>query len=600
MTGKKTFLLFLIVLFGFQSMADKVRFIMSAPKIIEVGKQFRLSLTVNDSGKDLKLPEFSGFDVLMGPSTSQSTSIQMINGKTTRETTYSYMFILKAKKEGKYSISPATIDIGGKTYSSNSLSVEVVKGSTKPAGGGVKEPASKPGTVNKEDLFIRVNLNRSNVYKGQHIVATIKIYTKVSLTNFEDVELPNFEGFWSQDVAIPQQISFNRESYNGEIYNVGILKKTVLFPQQSGKIKIEPAKIVCLVRQRVSRPKSIFDDFFDSFSNVRTTVTSNPVTVNVKPLPASPANFSGGVGKFDFKSSISETDVKENDAVTLKINISGNGNIKLIKSPKLEFPPDFEVYDPKTASNYKASGSGLNGNITYEYLFLTRYAGDYTIPPVKFVYFDPSQGKYITKYSKEFKVHVSEGDNEQATTVISSLSKEDVRYLGKDIRYIKQDPVVARIKGYTFFGTVKYHLIFIGGIVLLLLIYLLNRNMIRKNANIARVRNRKAGRVAKKHLKVAKAHLKKQETELFYEAITRSFWGYLSDKLSIPIAGLNRDKASLELKDRRVSQEVVDRFLKILDTCEYARFAPGGGTEQMSGLYDEAANVIGKMEKEIK
>jgi hypothetical protein len=323
------------------------------------------------------------------------------------------------------------------------------------------------------------------------------------------------------------------------------------------------------------------------------------LVVNVKKLPASPSDFSGGVGVFDFNVSLNEVDVVENDAVTLKINIKGNGNIKLIKLPEVDFPADFEVYDPKTASNFKASENGLNGSITFEYLFLTRYAGDYTIPPVKFVYFDPAKGQYITKRSKEFKIHVKKGDGQQSTTVISSLSKENVKFIGKDIRYLKQD-TVAQIKGYTFFGTLYFYLIYIGGVVLLIITYLLNRNMIRKNANIARVRNRKAGKVARKHLKVAKVHLKKQESELFYEAVTRSFWGYLSDKLSIPVAKLNRERAANELRSHKVSDDVIDGFLKILDTCEYARFAPGGGTAKMSKLYNEAANIMGEMDREIR
>jgi hypothetical protein len=594
------YLLVCVLLFSLPGFSQQVNFTMEAPKIVEIGEQFRLAFTLNAQGQNLKLPELSDFEVLMGPSTSQSSSFQIINGVSSQSVSFSYLFVLRAKKEGRFTINPASINVNGTSVTSNTLTVEVVKGSAKPSGGGVDQPTSTPGTVPKSDLFVKLILDRRSMYKGDHAMATIKIYSKVNLNGFEDISLPSFEGFWSQDVALPQQIALQRESFNGEIYNVGTLKKTLLFPQQTGNITIGKVKIDCIVQQRVKQPKSFFDDFFDNFANVKATVTSDPVIVAVNPLPASPADFSGAVGRFDLRSSITSTNVKENDAITLRIDVSGNGNIKLINAPKLKLPVDFEVYDPKTQSNYTATQEGLNGNISFEYLFLPRFAGDYTIPPVDFVYFDPGSGRYATKSSQEFKIHVEKGDGSSSKTVTSQVSKEDVKYLGKDIRFIKQGMIELRPKGDVFFGSFGFYMIYLAGILGLLALYFLYQQQIRENANVARVKNKKANKVALKRLKEASGHLNSGATEKFYEAVTRAFWGYLSDKMTIPVAELNKERATSELTGHKASETVVTRFIQILDTCEFARFAPGGGNEKMSEIYDEACDVMGQMEKEIK
>ena len=445
---------------------------------------------------------------------------------------------------------------------------------------------------------MKVFLDRRNIYKGDHLIATIKIYSKVNLNGFEDISFPNFEGFWSQDIALPQQISLQRETLNGEIYNVGALKKTILFPQQTGNITIGQVKIDCIVQQRVRRSNSFFDDFFDSFANIKATVMSDPVTVVVNPLPNPPGNFSGAVGRFDLRSSITATSVKENDPITLKLDVSGNGNIKLINPPKLKLPPDFEVYDPKTNSNFNATAEGVNGSISFEYLFLPRNAGDYTIAPIEFVYFDPSTGKYVTKSSQEFKIRVARGEASRNAMPVSS--KEDVRQLGDDIRFLKQGLIQLKPKGYIFFGSFNFFLLYLGGIAALLAIYLLYQKRIQENANIARVKNKKASKVALKRLKEANLHYKSGSTEKFYESVTRAFWGYLSDKLTIPVAELTRERASSAMEQRKVSGNIIPRFISILDTCEYARFAPGGGSEKMKDIYEEATDVMSQMEKEIK
>ncbi len=597
---KHLYLLVCVLLISLQGISQQVSFTMEAPKIVELGEQFRLAFTVNAKGQNLKLPELSDFDVLMGPSTSQSSSFQIINGVSSQSVSFSYLFVLKAKKDGKFTINPASINVNGTTVTSNPITIEVVKGSAKPAGGGTEQPTATPGSVPKNDLFVRLIIDRKNLYKGDHTMATIKIYSKVNLNGFEDITLPSFEGFWSQDVPLPQQISLQRESYNGEIYNVGTLKKTLLFPQQTGAITIGKVKIDCVVQQRVKQPKSFFDDFFDNFANVKATVTSDPVIVTVNQLPSGPSDFSGAVGRFDLRSSITSTNVKENDAITLRIDVSGNGNIKLINAPKLKLPADFEIYDPKTQSNYNATAEGLNGNISFEYLFLPRFAGDYTIPPVNFVYFDPVAGRYTTKSSQEFKIHVAKGDGSSSRSVTSTVSKEDVKYLGKDIRFIKQGNIELTPKGKVFFGSFGFYLIYLIGILSLLALYFLYQKRIRENANVARVRNKKASKVALRRLKEASIHLKEGSTEKFYEAVTRAFWGYLSDKMTIPFAELNKDRASAELVSRKASETVVTRFIQIIDTCEFARFAPGDANQKMHEIYDEACDVMSQMEKEIK
>ncbi len=601
MISKRIQFLLLTLLFALPGWAaDKVTFTMEAPQVVELGEQFRLAFSVNAKGTNLRLPDLSDFDVLMGPSTSQSTSFQIINGVSSQAVSFSYLYILRAKKEGRFNISSGTITVDGTDYKSNSQSVEVVKGSAKPSSGGVDTPTSTPGTIAKNDLFVKLILDKRSLYKGEHLTATIKIYSKVNLNGFEDISIPNFEGFWSQDIQLPQQISLQRETYNGEIYNVGTLKKTLLFPQQTGNISIGSVKIDCIVQQRVKKSQSMFDDFFDSFANVKATITSDPVSINVLPLPTPPTGFSGAVGNFSIRSSITSKNVKENDAITIKLDVVGNGNIKLINPPKITFPADFEVYDPKTNSNFSASDQGLNGNISFEYLFLPRFAGTYTIPAINFVYFDTNSKRYVSKSTEAYQIKVEKGDGTRSVQTMNAVAKENLKQIGSDIRFIKTGPLLLQPKGYTFFGSWIFYLLYLGGILTLLAIYLLNQKRIKENANVSRMKNKKASKVALKRLKEASGHLKTGSNEKFYESIERAFWGYLSDKLTIPVSELSREKASDELGKHSVSAEIIERFVQILDTCEYARYAPGEGSAKMQELFEEATEVMSVMEKEIK
>ncbi|MGQ8335495.1 BatD family protein [Sunxiuqinia sp. A32] len=586
------------------SNADNVKFTMSGPNVVSVGEQFRLSFTLNERGTDLQLPDMSNFEVLMGPSTSTSFSSQIINGKVTQSNSYSYTFILRAKKEGSFTIRPGSIKVDGKVYESNELDIQVVK--AKASSGSQQSTQQQQSTstasLDKDDLFVKVDLDKRNVFKGEQIIATVKIYVAptVPITSFDDVKLPSYEGFWTQEIDIPSQISFSREVYDNKIYQVGILKKTILFPQQTGKIKIDPFEITCLVRQRVRQQRSFFDDFFDNYRTIPAKVVSDPVNISVKELPSPPASFYGAVGNFDFSASMDKTNLKANEAVTLSVKISGNGNLRLIEAPKLELPSDFEVYDPKTTDNLNASDNGLRGSKTFEYLFIPRFAGEYTIPAVQFAYFNPATGKYVYKKSSEFTINVAKGDDEQTATVTSAFSKEDVRYIGKDIRYIKQNQYKLKSKATTFYGSLAFYLSYLGSALLFLIVTLVYRKKLKENANLQLVRNKQANKVARKRLKTASVFLKQQKAEEFYEAILKAFWGYLSDKLNIPVADLNRENAVSSLQKRQVTIELTDELNSLIDSCEFARYAPSASGVTMDEVYNKSASLMGKLEKQIR
>lgn len=603
---RKIKILLILIFVGYFTMADNVKFVMEGPEAVAVGDQFRLSFTLNESGTDLQLPDLSNFDVLMGPSTSQSSSFQMINGKTSQSVSFSYTFILRAKSEGKFTIRPASIKVQGKTYETNSFDIQVVKGQPQQAASAQQnqptDETAQAGNISKDNLFVRLALDKTNVSKGEQILATIKLYISQSipLNGFDEVKLPSYEGFWTKEIDVPQQVNFTREVYNGKIYQVGILKKTILFPQQIGTIRITPFEITCLVRQRVRQQQGFFDDFFDNYRVVKAKVVSDPIAVSVKDLPNQPANFSGAVGSFSFSGALDKSNIKSNEAVTLKITVNGSGNLGLINAPKINWPDDFETYEPKTTDRTSASDKGLSGSISFEYLFIPRFAGNFTIPAVEFVFFNPSTRQYETRSTEPFKISVQKGSDDQNASVVSTYSKQDVKMIGKDIRFIKQNKSELKPKGSSFYGTFEFYAIYLLSIIAFAVVFVVNRKKIRESANLALVRNKRANKMALKRLKSAAEYMKNNQAEQFYESVIKALWGYLSDKLSIPVADLNRERASASLLDRGVDREVVAELLKIIDDCEFARYAPAAFAGTMNEVYDGAAKVMGVFEKQIK
>ena len=603
----KKLILYIFVLISSVAIADDIQLVMSAPNAVEMGKQFSLSFTLNERGRNLQLPPglSDNFDILMGPSTGQSTSIGIVNGRTTQQVSSSYTYIVQAKSEGKFEIRPASIEVEGKIYESNSLTIQVVPNQSQPAQqpavqGGTSGNSTETANISKESLFMIVELSKSSVFRGEQLIATVKLYVdpEVPVAGFEEVNLPTYEGFYTQEIETPQQINFTREVYNNKIYQVGVLKKTVLFPQQNGRITINSGDATLAIRER-TRQRSFFDDFFGGYRTSLAKISSSPVSVNVKDLPPAPAYFKGGVGNFDVTAEISSTNVTTNNAVTLTLKISGSGNIRLIQPPELQLPSDFDVYDPRVTDNVNAGNNGLSGTKTIEYLFQPRFEGDYTIPGFRFAYFNPVTSSYITKTTSDFTLHVEKGSDVQSSAV-ASVRKENLQLIGRDIRFIKQGNPAFVAKGYTFFGSTAFYMIYIVSAVLFLALFVVYRKKAKGNANIALMRNKKASRVAQKRLKAAANFMKQSNNEAFHESILKAFWGYLSDKLGIPVADLNRDSAVNGLLNKNVEQNIIDGFVEVIDQCEFARYAPTQGAEARNELYSKAESTMSSLEKQIK
>lgn len=605
------YLLILIttVLFSAGVSAQTAKLVASSKNVVAVGEQFRLTYTLNAKGSGLKPPSLSDFDILAGPHTSQSSSIQFINGQMSQSVTNTYTYILRGKSEGKFTVGPAEITVDGAVIESNSLTIEVVKGASATTQNNGNTNSGDNGAtqtniedISGEDLFVRVNVSDKKVYQGEHIYVEIKVYTKLNLAGFEDMKFPAFNGFWSQEIETPSQVNLVRENVNGQIYEVGTLKKLLLFPQRSGELEIEPFELDCVVRQQVRRKsRSIFDNFFGGWQNVQKKVISPKITIQVKDLPGKkPEGFNGAVGDFQLESSIDNREVNTNDAITYKIKISGNGNLKLIDAPKIEFPADFEVYDPKESNNISVSAAGARGSKTIEYLLIPRYAGEFVIPALPLSYFDPKTKSYKTLTTEEYKIKVNKGDGEENTTVVSNLSKEDIRFIGSDIRFLKTEPATFVLKGNHFFGSWPFILLYVASLALFGVVVVLRREAIKRNSNAALVRNRKASKVSKKRLKQAGVYLKEGNKEKFYDEIQKALWGYLSDKLIIPIADLSKDSAREALTRQGAEEELISKFITTMDSCEFARYAPEGLTSGMDSLYADAAQLIDKFEQKLK
>lgn len=574
------------------------------------GERFQVSFTLNKNGSGFQAPNFKGFTVLGGPSQSQSMNI--INGQISNSLSFS--FILQAGTAGKYTIYPASITIDGKKVSSNPIEVVVVKGNA-PQGQqsqSEKSEAQQANDVIEPNLFIRLSVNKSEVYQGEQVIATYKLYKHpdLQLVNIEPPKMPVFNGFWAQDLEKVSQLSWENEVINGVRFQSAMLKKVVLLPQQTGKLVVDPIEMNCVVRLRVQKQSSrnrMEDMFFnDPFFGGGTKdfefkAKTKTASLIVKPLPpGAPADFKGSVGQMGMKAWLDRTKAKTNEPVSLKIQISGSGNLKLLDPLSVKIPSDFDSFDPKIADNLTLNASGYTGNKTFEYLMIPRHSGTYEIEPVTFSYFDLTQKKYISLTSDKLTIEVEKGDGGESSQVISGVNKEEIKYLGKDIRFIKTNSANLLSKGKTFFGSILFISLVLLPLILFILFVILRRKQIAESKNLALLKNRRARKIAGKRFKTAKQFLNKNDRDKFYEELSKALWGYLSDKLGIPYAELTKDTAGMDLAARGIPGDKINRTLNTIDQLEFARFSPSRESGELNINYENAVSVIAEMEDSIK
>lgn len=606
---KIIFLLFTILAAWQVKAADKVRFVAEAADVVVSGDQVRLVFTVNSQDiKDFRAPSIKGFDVLMGPSRSQQSSIQIINGKRTSNSSTAFTYILLAGSPGTYTIPAASVEVNGEKVFSNAISIKVLpqdqtSGNSGNNGGGSASSSRSQAAgsrISANDLFITATASKTTVHEQEAILLTYKVYTVVNLRQLYG-KMPDLKGFHTQEVELPQQKTFTLEHYKGRNYNTTVWSQYVLFPQQTGKLEIPSITFDGVIAQQ-----TVSDDPFDAFFNgggyveVKKKITTPKVVINVQPLPAKPAGFSGAVGEFKLASSINATDVKTNDAVTIKLTLSGTGNMKLIGTPEVKFPQDFEIYDPKVTDDYKLTNSGLTGTKTFEYLAIPRHAGNFTIPAVEFTYFDLKSNSYKTLKTEAYNLKVAKGQGNADQVISDFTNKESVKMLGKDIRFIKLGSTSLRPKGDFFFGTVGYNLWYLIPLLLFVVFAVIYRQKALENANVAKVKTKKANKVATRRMKLAGKLLAENKKNEFYDEVLKALWGYISDKLSIPVSQLSKDNIEAELTNYGVQEALITEFIGVLNECEYARYAPGNENEAMDKVYSASVEVISKMENSIK
>ena len=595
------------------------------PNVVAVDEQFNISFVIegDSAPSDFNWSPGDDFQLVWGPQKGTSTSITVVNGKRTRSSQHTYTYILIPRKAGTFTLPTARATVKGDEIQSPRTSVEVVSGGTSSgsassgggqssggsaqSSGGSSSKSSSSGEIARDDLFLRLSLSRTNVVVGEPITATLKLYQRVNIAGFEDAKFPTFNGFWSQEVLAPSTIDFKRESYNNMIYNTAVLRSWVLIPQQAGDIAIDPAELVCLVNVRApsSGSGSIFDSFFqDDYRTIRKRVTSESYKVHVSKLPAgAPASFGGGVGSFTVKASLNKDSLRTHDAGSLIVTISGKGNVSLLEAPKISFPPDFEVYDPKVTDNTDKSTGRTTGSKTFEYPFIPRSHGTFTLGPVEYSYYDIDAGRYVTLRSEPVKLEVARGadtDASQGGQLVQGTMRRDVKSLGSDIRFIAtKKPALSRQGSFFVFSGA-----FWGALAALLAAaaaaFVLLRRRAARRSDVVGTRGRAATKMAQKRLSVAEGYLKNSLYTAFYEELHRALLGFVSDKLNIDPADMTKDNIAASLSSGGVPDALVSEFTGLLDACEFARYAPDSGHDAMNAHYETAVSVISMIDSSMK
>ena len=597
----------LMVLGAAVAVADeKVSFEVKAPMVVAKGEAVRIEFSLNakpDEGS-FTAPSFEGVDVIAGPAVSQGSSIQIVGGQMTRSSNYTITYVLLPQQEGNFTINAASVRVGKSEYKTKALPIEVVD--EVPSGSGGKQAAQSGQTadvqqqVGKDDILLRMVLSRTTAFKGEPIRATLKLYYRVNLRGDNGSKFPSFNGFWAQEIE--QDGQPQRERYNGKVYETQIIKEYLLYPQQSGELTIEPAELNVVAQVMVQSPNP--DPFFGGgheVYDVRRSLRTAPVKVTVRDLPTgAPASFSGAVGKFAMASNVPSTELAANSAATYTIKISGTGNLSFVQAPKLTLPSSFEQYNVKTTESMKTTAAGTTGYRQFEYPFIARAEGEYEIAPVEFTYFNPDTKQYITLSTARLSINVTpDAGGGGSAQVVTGLSKEDVKLLGQDIRFIKLGRGNLHLQGRPFMGSTLYFVLLAAIVGVFAGAYVALRKRIRDRQNAVLMRGKRANKVAVQRFRTAAKFMKEENRHAFYEEMLRALWGYMSDKFNIPVANLTKENVREELNKRGVSQELSQCFSEIISRCDEAQYSPLAGA-RMCDVYNEGVDFISKLESVIK
>ena len=592
---------YLLVFLPLSAMAQTLK--ANAPQQVAVGQQFRLTYTVNSQDvSNFRMGQIpsDAFEILMGPSTSTQSSFSMVNGRTTQSSSVTYTYILSALKNGTFTIPAATINVDGSQISSNALKIQV-SGTAQSNGGRAQggrtqqqeEMRSAGSTISGSDLFIQVSASKKRVYEQEPVLLTYKVYTLVALTQLEG-KMPDLKGFHTQEIPLPQEKSFKIEQFNGRNYKTVTWSQYVMFPQMSGKLQVPPITFNGIVLQQ-NRNVDPFEAFFNGGSGyieVKKQIQAPGVNIEVDPLPTRPTGFSGGVGKFSMKTEIDKTELKTNDPLTIRVTITGTGNMKLMKAPEVKFTKDFDTYDVKVTDKTKLTTSGLEGSMIYEYLAVPRHQGKYHVPPVEFTYFDTKDKQYKTLTSEAYDLAVAKGDGDETSVQSYGGSQEDIQMLANDIRYIKLGNVNMQSDGSQFFASALYWIALAILALVFILLFVVFRQRAIENADVVKARGKRANKVAVKRLKKAAKLMNDNKPGEFYDETLRALWGYVGDKLNIPVEQLSRENISDRLTERNVNAETIKQFIEAIDECEFERYAPGDPKGNMNKVYQTAMTAI--------
>ena len=606
---RNTILTVVMLLVGITAFAaEKVTFEANTPMIVSVGEAFRVEFALNakpDKGS-FAAPDFGGVDVLAGPATSQGSSVQFINGNMTKSVSYTITYVLLPQSKGTFTIGAASIEVEGKRYTTSPTQIEVKEGGAQQGaqqggGRGGDMESQAQGQISKDDLLLRLTLSRSTVYKGEPIRAALKLYNRVSLADYSVSKMPSFNGFWTQQLET-ERTSY-RETYEGRVYEVYNLIEYLLYPQQSGTLTIDPVELAAVV-QVIVQDNTHYDPFFGGgreIYNVRRELKTPRLTVTVKDLPVgAPESFAGAVGKFRMEASPSTTSLAANSASTFNVRISGSGNLAFVQAPTLTLPASFEQYQVKTSESFKYSGSGTSGYRNFEYPFIARAEGEYVVQPIKFTYFDPERKEYVTLSSPEFSFDITpDVSGSTAPQVVSGISKEDVRLLGNDIRFIKLGkPSLKESEQPAIFSS-AYFVTLLSMLALTLGAYLYISRRQRERKNEVLVRGKRANKVAVQRFRAAERYMKEENRHAFYEEMLKALWGYMSDKFNIPVANLTKEYVREELQKRGIAPEDAVRYTSIISQCDEAQYSPAASA-QMSDVYAESISIVSHIESHIK